>query len=98
MHSRYTLTNHSFHNYRTVNYYNPPPQGWILGEVIFFTKSEIFFSRDSRGRLYFLQNLKIFFRASRGRLYFLQNPQFFLALRAGMLYFLQNQPPKSIVF
>ena len=56
------------------------------------------FSRDSRGRLYFLQNLKIFFRASRGRLYFLQNPNFFLALPAGMLYFLQNQPPKSIVF
>ena len=60
----------------------------LLGEVIFFTKSEIFFSRVSRGRLYFLQNLKIFFRASRGRLYFLQNPQFFSRFaRGGYIFY-----------
>jgi len=96
MHSRYTRTNHSFHNYRTVNYYNPPSRMDPGGGYILYKIWNIF-SRDSRRRLFFLQNLKIFLPLRAGG-YIFYKILFFLALRAGILYFLQNQPPKPIVF
>ena len=87
MHSRYTRTNHSFHNYRTVNYYTPPLKDGSWGRLYSLQNLKYFFRAIRAGGYIFYKTSKFSSALRAGGYIFLQNPNFFSRFARGCYIF-----------